>query len=92
MYTILASKRFRKQMAKLVKANPSLHKRLESTIEILHTGHSLSPAHRDHKLTGQLHEFRECHIAPDWLLIYRQHDEILILELLSTGTHATLFD
>ncbi|MFA4846147.1 MAG: type II toxin-antitoxin system YafQ family toxin [Patescibacteria group bacterium] len=92
MYTIIVSKRFRKQAGKLKKSNPSLLKKLETTIETLRLGQSLSPTHRDHKLTGHLTEFRECHVAPDWLLIYRQHKDVLILELLSTGTHTTLLE
>ena len=92
MYTITASKRFRKQVRKLKKSQPSLLKKLETTIERLRSGKSLVAADKDHKLTGELNDFRECHISPDWLLIYRKHEDHLILELLSTGTHATLFD
>ncbi len=92
MYTLVASKRFRKQIKKLKKSNPLLLQKLESTIETLRLGKSLSPIYKDHKLTGQLTEFRECHVTPDWLLIYRQHNDLLILELLCTGTHSTLFE
>ena len=92
MYIIVGSKRFQKQLRRLKKVHPSLLKKLEAVIEILHQGKSLPLAKQDHKLTGQLNDYRECHVAPDWLLIYKRHEDILVLELLSTGTHSTLFE
>lgn len=47
---------------------------------------------RDHELKGELKNFRECHIQPDWLLIYLLENDILTLTLVDTGTHADLFD
>ena len=47
---------------------------------------------RDHVLTGEYRGFRECHIEPDWLLMYQIHDDMLILSAIATGTHAELFD
>ena len=47
---------------------------------------------RDHSLTGDYIGFRECHIQPDWLLVYRVDDEELMLFLSRTGTHSDLFD
>ena len=41
---------------------------------------------------GSMRKFRECHIAPDWLLIYRKDEKVLLLELTATGTHTKLFD
>ena len=64
---------------------------LKAIIEKLAAGEKLEPKHRDHSLTGNYVMFRECHIRPDWLLIYRiDHDE---LELLAyrTGSHSDLF-
>lgn len=46
---------------------------------------------RDHGLTGQYAGFRECHLQPDWLLVYRVEEQALILFLSRTGTHADLF-
>lgn len=92
MYTLVASKRFRKQLLKLHKSDPRLFKKVEIVMDTLRLGKSLPAAKKDHKLTGRLNDFRECHVSPDWLLIYRQHDDILVLELLATGTHATLFE
>ena len=65
---------------------------LKSVIEQLAAGNTLETKHHDHALSGNYTMFRECHIRPDWLLIYRiNHDE---LELLAyrTGTHSDLFE
>ena len=52
-------------------------------------GKALDPKHRDHKLTGPFQGLRECHVRPDWLLIYQLTDAELIL--VRTGTHQDLF-
>ncbi len=57
----------------------------------LANGKSLNKKYKDHKLTGQLKEFRECHLAPDILLIYQIDDNVLILTLVSIGNHSKLF-
>ena len=49
-------------------------------------------SYRDHELKGKYQGFRECHIQPDWLLIYLKEDGILTLTLADTGTHADLFN
>ena len=51
----------------------------------------LPEKNRDHNLTGKYAGFRECHIQPDWLLVYRTDETALILFLSRTGTHADLF-
>ena len=48
--------------------------------------------YNDHQLTGNLKDYRECHIQPDWLLMYRIEKNILVLTLQRTGTHSDLFD
>ncbi|WP_031472260.1 type II toxin-antitoxin system YafQ family toxin [Agathobaculum desmolans] len=65
---------------------------LETVIELLRQDEPLPAQYRDHALTGDYAGLRECHIRPDWLLIYRLHDNQLILALTRTGTHADLFD
>ena len=52
----------------------------------------LADKYRDHELKGKYLGFRECHIQPDWLLIYLKEDGILTLTLVDTGTHADLFN
>ena len=61
-------------------------------VEKLIHGLALHEKHRDHDLKGRYSGFRECHIQPDWLLIYLAEDEILTLTLVDTGTHSDLFD
>ena len=67
-------------------------------IELLHDiiaklamGESLPDKNKDHALTGNWVLHRECHIQPDWLLVYRIEDDVLVLTLARTGTHSDLF-
>lgn len=60
-------------------------------IETLAMGNALPPENRDHDLTGNWRGHRECHIQPDWLLIYRIEGDVLVLTLSRTGTHSDLF-
>lgn len=64
---------------------------LEDVIAVLATGETLSEKHKDHALTGNWVGHRECHILPDWLLIYRMEDDVLVLTLARAGTHSDLF-
>ncbi len=65
--------------------------KLHAVVEKLRRGEELPPSNRDHPLTGDWAHHRECHIAPDWLLIYQIHENVLVLELTRTGTHSDLF-
>ncbi len=65
--------------------------KLHAVVASLREGLPLPPANRDHALTGDFTGHRECHIAPAWLLVYKIHANLLILELTRTGTHADLF-
>lgn len=65
--------------------------KLQAVVAKLQCGETLPPANRDHALSGRWANHRECHIAPDWLLIYQIHENVLILELTRTGTHSDLF-
>ena len=64
---------------------------LEEVIEILANGQSLPEKYKDHNLIGDYADCRECHITPDWLLIYKTSKDELILYLTRTGTHSDLF-
>ena len=64
---------------------------LDEVIEKLRLGQTLEEKYRDHELKGNFVGFRECHIKPDWLLIYLIEDDILTLTLTDTGSHADLF-
>ena len=64
---------------------------LEDMVARLAMGEPLPERHRDHELTGNWAGHRECHILPDWLLLYRIEDNVLVLTLTRTGTHSDLF-
>ena len=65
---------------------------LDEVVAMLASGQRLPEKYRDHVLKGNLSSFRECHIQPDWLLIYMIEDDILTLTLVDTGSHADLLD
>ena len=64
---------------------------LEKVIEMLADGQTLPEEYHDHQLVGNYNGCRECHIAPDWLLIYKIFEDVLVLELSRTGSHSDLF-
>ena len=64
---------------------------LNNVVRTLAEGRMLAAKYRDHALTGQYKSCRECHIQPDWLLIYRIQERLEILDLINTGTHADIF-
>ena len=64
---------------------------LDEVVDLLRQGRQLEERYRDHGLTGDLAGFRECHIKPDWLLIYLIENDILTLTLINTGSHSDLF-
>ena len=65
---------------------------LDKVVAVLGEGKALDEKYRDHALTGNLAGFRECHIKPDWLLIYLIKNDILTLTLVDTGSHADIFE
>ena len=64
---------------------------LKAVIDKLANGQELEPKHCDHSLSGNYAMFRECHIRPDWLLIYRINNDTLEMVAQRTGTHSDLF-
>ena len=64
---------------------------LDDVVDTLRQGKPLDEKYRDHGLTGKFIGFRECHIKPDWLLIYLIENDILTLTLVDTGSHSDLF-
>ena len=64
---------------------------LDEVVNLLRQGRQLEERYHDHGLTGDLAGFRECHIKPDWLLIYLIENDILTLTLIDTGSHSDLF-
>lgn len=64
---------------------------LENIVTLLALGEPLPDKNKDHALSGNWAGHRECHIQPDWLLVYRIEENVLVLTLTRTGTHADLF-
>ena len=64
---------------------------LEDIVTKLAMGEALPDKNKDHALTGNWVGYRECHIQPDWLLVYRLENDVLVLTLTRTGTHSDLF-
>ena len=90
MYQIEFTNEMKRNVKLMRKRGKDLSK-LTKVLDILANGQSLPPKNNDHRLTGSMKDFRECHIEPDWLLVYQIHDDILILTATATGTHADLF-
>lgn len=88
MYEIKYTGKFKKDLKTCQKRNYNI-KLLQAVIDVLRIPETLEEKHKDHNLTGNYIGFKECHILPDWLLIYRYNDEYL--ELARTGTHSDLF-
>ena len=63
---------------------------MNDVVEMLLSGEPLPEQYRDHALTGNWNGHRECHIQPDWVLIYRIVNQTLVLSLVRTGTHSDL--
>ena len=89
LYEVKQTARFKKDY-KLAKKRGQNLRLLQDVVLMLADGEPLPAKNRDHALTGDWTGFRECHIAPDWLLVYRVEDDILVLTLTRLGTHSDL--
>ncbi len=87
MYTVKFSSSFKKSYKLMGKRGLNLDL-LDDVIDTLRQGKTLDERYRDHALIGNLKGFRECHIKPDWLLVYLIEDDILTLTLVDTGSHS----
>ena len=81
---------FKKDYKRLKKRKYDLNA-LKQTVSLLASGEPLPQSYRDHALVGQYAGCRECHIAPDWLLVYEIREQELILYLTRTGSHSDIF-
>ena len=89
MYKIEMSSKFRRDLKSARKRGYDMDK-LDAVVELLSKGIALPLKNRDHPLVGNYEGFRECHVAPDWLLVYRLEKDVLVLYLFRTGTHSDL--
>ena len=90
MLKIRYSSKFKKDFKTIVKRGYDV-KRLEKVLELLCKEQTLPQKYHDHALTGNYKDHRECHITPNWLLIYKIEKDIFTLSLTRTGTHSDLF-
>ncbi|MBU0278724.1 MULTISPECIES: type II toxin-antitoxin system YafQ family toxin [unclassified Gemella] len=90
MYHIKYTNKFKKSY-KLMKKRGYDLSLLEDVITKLSKGIPLEEKHRNHMLTGNFAGYHECHIKPDWLLIYLIENDILTLTMIDTGSHSDLF-
>jgi mRNA interferase YafQ len=90
MLTIKYHTLFKKDFKRIKKRGYDIS-RLEKIVELLANEVSLPEQFKDHNLSGNYNGFRECHIAPDWLLIYQVNNNELVLVLSRTGSHSDLF-
>ena len=89
-YTIIPSKRFMKDMKHCEKRGYNMQLIKDAIAQLAEKG-TLPATYRPHKLSGQYAGMWECHLKPDWLLIWEQNDTELILLFTGTGTHSDLF-
>lgn len=90
-YEVTATSAFKKELKLIKKRNKDL-KKLKLVVDMLASGGSLDQS-KDHQLisTPRFKNCRECHIEPDWLLVYRYNNNELVLVLVETGSHSDLF-
>ena len=89
-YTVKSTAQFKKDYKLAIKRGLRISL-LEDVVAALAMGETLPDKNKDHPLTGNWAGHRECHIQPDWLLVYRIEDDVLVLTLARTGTHSDLF-
>ena len=90
MLELKRTTQFRKDLKRVVKRGLNIDL-LDDIVQKLRERKTLDPKHHDHALTGDYAGFRECHIQPNWLLIYIIDGKNIILTVTRTGTHSDLF-
>ena len=90
-YELILTSKFKKSL-KLAKSRGLNLELLDQVVTMLQNNIPLQEKYRDHELKGKYQGFRECHIQPDWLLIYLKDNDVLTLTLVDTGSHTDLFN
>lgn len=90
-YELILTGKFKKSL-KLAKRRGLNLELLDQVVTMLQNNIPLQEKYRDHELKGKYQGFRECHIQPDWLLIYLKDNDVLTLTLVDTGSHTDLFN
>ena len=91
-YKVVLTNIFKRELKLANKRNKNIYK-LNVIVDLLSEGESLNPKYKDHALSNnkKYTNCRECHIEPDWLLVYKYNNDELILLLVETGSHSDLF-
>ena len=89
-YRIQSTGIFKKDLKRIKKRGYRMQL-LDEVVTLLSEGEKLSAKYKDHTLSGNFADYRECHVTPDWILVYRIEDEYLYLVLSRTGTHSDIF-
>lgn len=89
-YEIDITNQFKKDL-KLARKQGKNEDRLWEVVEMLANDEELDPKYKDHNLTGNYAGYRECHVLPDWLLVYKKEANVLVLLLYRLGSHSELF-
>jgi len=90
MLRIEYSARMKHDIKRMEKRGKDLRK-LVHVLSLLASQNPLPAAYRDHALSGKWKGVRECHVEPDWLLMYVLHEDVLVVTATATGSHADLF-
>lgn len=91
MYQIKFTSAYKKSYRLLIKRGFDITL-LDEVIEKLANGHPLEPKYKNHVLRGKFNGICECHIKPNWLLLYKIEDDILILTIINSGNHSDIFN
>ena len=90
MLELKQTSQFKKDLRRMVKRGANMDL-LDEVVLLLREREPLPDKYEDHPLTGNWAGYRDCHIQPDWLLLYRVEENVLILSLTRTGSHSDLF-
>ena len=90
MLTFVTTAQYRKDRRLAIRRGQNIAL-LDEIIQKLLEIKPLEPKHRDHALSGKFIGFRECHVSPDWLLVYKIENDTLVLTAFRTGTHVDIF-
>ena len=88
-YRIIQTTRYKKELKKMLRRGKDIRK-IGAVVRMLANGETLPSQYRDHALTGDLAGLRDCHVENDWVLLYSIENDVLVLTLTRTGTHADL--
>ncbi|WP_352401581.1 type II toxin-antitoxin system YafQ family toxin [Synergistes jonesii] len=88
--TVRQTAQFKRDLKKARKQGKEMAA-MDKAVSLLQNREPLPPKFKDHALTGDWKGYRECHVSPDWLLVYLVEDDVLVLTLTRTGSHAEIF-